>query len=53
LARGLRDYARELHRTPAKIDYFATSLPTLLLFEDDLDARQRAYADRLLAQAQA
>ncbi len=53
LARGLRDYARTLRRTPAKIDYFATSLPTLLLFEDDLDARQQVYAERLLEQAQA
>lgn len=52
LALGLLAYARELERTPAKIDYFATSLPTLLLFVDDLDARQQQHARLLQAQAQ-
>ncbi len=52
LAQGLLAYAQELERTPAKIDYFATSLPTLLLFVDDLDARQRQHAQLLQAQAQ-
>jgi tetratricopeptide (TPR) repeat protein len=33
--------AEEKQRSPAKIDYFATSLPNLLLFEDDLEERQR------------
>lgn len=47
LLRELLTYARRLARTPAKIDYFATSLPTMLLFADDLDARQRTRA-RLL-----
>ena len=35
LLRGLLDYARLLEKTPAKIDYFATSLPAMLLFDDD------------------
>ncbi|MEO6569564.1 MAG: hypothetical protein ABIO94_12435 [Opitutaceae bacterium] len=35
----------------AKIDYFATSLPTMLLFDDDLDARQTQRAKFLEAQA--
>ncbi len=37
--------------TPAKIDYFATSLPTLLIFEDDLQARQDLSATVIQAQA--
>jgi tetratricopeptide (TPR) repeat protein len=40
-------YGRDLEQQEAKIDYFATSLPSLLLFEDDLDERQRVQA-RLL-----
>lgn len=40
-------YGRDLEQQEAKTDYFATSLPTLLLFEDDLDERQRVQA-RLL-----
>ncbi len=43
--------ARRLARTPAKIDYFATSLPTMLLFDDDLDARQQTTGLFLEAQA--
>ena len=38
-------------KAPAKIDYFATSLPAMLLFEDDLQFRQETTA--LLLQAQA
>ncbi|CAN5434227.1 hypothetical protein BH11ARM2_BH11ARM2_09200 [soil metagenome] len=44
-------YARELGESEAKIDYFATSLPTMFLFEDDLQARQENTARFLLAQA--
>jgi tetratricopeptide (TPR) repeat protein len=44
-------YARDLQKTPAKIDYFATSLPTMLLFEDDLKFRQETTALFLQAQA--
>ena len=47
----LRDHAIALERAPAKIDYFATSLPTMLLFEDDLQARQESAAWFLQAQA--
>jgi hypothetical protein len=39
--RELASFAEEKSKIPAKIDYFATSLPNLLLFEDDLDERQR------------
>jgi hypothetical protein len=40
-----------LHRAEAKIDYFATSLPTMLLFEDDLRKRQQITALFLMARA--
>jgi tetratricopeptide (TPR) repeat protein len=45
-------YARKLQRSPARIDYFATSLPTMLLFDDDLQFRQATTALFLEAQAQ-
>jgi tetratricopeptide (TPR) repeat protein len=51
LLRDLLAYARELARTPAKIDYFATSLPTMLVFEDDLQKRQATAARFMEAQA--
>ena len=38
-------------KAPAEIDYFATSLPTMLLFDDDLRERQRTTALFLQAQA--
>jgi tetratricopeptide (TPR) repeat protein len=51
LFRGLLAYARQLQNTRAKIDYFATSLPTMLLFDDDLQFRQETTALFLQAQA--
>lgn len=45
--RGMRAYGEELKTRPAKIDYFATSLPTMLLFEEDLQERQRREGERL------
>ncbi len=51
LLAGLASYADELQRTPAKIDYFATSLPTMLLFNEDIDVRQKKEAMFLRAQA--
>ncbi len=47
----LETYALELGKAKAKIDYFATSLPTMLLFEDDLQARQENAARLMHAQA--
>ena len=44
-------YAEQLERAEAKIDYFATSLPTMLLFEDNLRFRQATAARFLQAQA--
>jgi tetratricopeptide (TPR) repeat protein len=51
LLRDLLAYAEKLANTPAKIDYFATSLPTMLLFDDDLQSRQETSALFLQAQA--
>ncbi|MBC8040039.1 MAG: hypothetical protein H7Y06_05815, partial [Opitutaceae bacterium] len=44
-------YARDLAKQPATIDYFATSLPTMLLFDEDLAARQLTTARFIEAQA--
>lgn len=41
----LRRYVDELRRTPATIDYFATSLPALLIFHESPEAAR----DRLVA----
>jgi tetratricopeptide (TPR) repeat protein len=51
LFRDLLSHARQLRKAEAKIDYFATSLPTMLLFEDDLQSRQDIRASVLEAQA--
>jgi len=51
LLRELLAYALKLHEAEAKIDYFATSLPTMLLFDDDLRFRQQTTALFLQAQA--
>jgi tetratricopeptide (TPR) repeat protein len=51
LLRDLLAHAEKLARTPAKIDYFATSLPAMLLFDDGLQFRQET--DALFLQAQA
>jgi len=51
LLRDLLAFAKRLEKTPAKMDYFATSLPTMLLFEDDLQYREKTRALFLQAQA--
>jgi tetratricopeptide (TPR) repeat protein len=51
LLRLMLEYAERLMRQEAKIDYFATSLPAMLLFEDDLQKRNRAAGTFLEAQA--
>jgi tetratricopeptide (TPR) repeat protein len=45
------EYAAQLERQTPKIDYFATSLPAMLLFEVDLALQNRQEADFLRAQA--
>ncbi len=52
LLEELKAYAQELLGEEAKIDYFATSLPNLLLFEEDLAESQQRRARMLLAQAE-
>ncbi|HEY1648799.1 MAG TPA: DUF5107 domain-containing protein [Terracidiphilus sp.] len=47
----IAEYADNLERETPKIDYFATSLPTMLLFEEDLTERQRILARFLRAQS--
>jgi tetratricopeptide (TPR) repeat protein len=51
LLRSLLAYAEALMQQKAKIDYFATSLPAMLLFEDDLQKRNTVNATFLSAQA--
>ena len=38
LFRGMKAFAEKGLKAPFKIDYFATSLPLLLIFDDDLEA---------------
>jgi tetratricopeptide (TPR) repeat protein len=47
----LRSFAASRLGLPARIDYFATSLPDLLVFEEDLQARRDAGCHLLLALA--
>ncbi len=51
LFRGLLEHAVAMEKTEAKVDYYATSLPTLLLFNDDLQFRQHVSSCFLQAQA--
>ena len=51
LLKSLLLYAQGLENAHAKIDYFATSQPNMLLFNDDIQFRQETTA--LLLQAQA
>ena len=48
----LLTHAKALEKATAKIDYFATSLPTMLLFDEDIQARQITASLFLQAQAQ-
>jgi hypothetical protein len=49
--RSIADYAEPLEVQQPKIDYFATSLPAMLLFHEDLAHRNRVLAAFLRAQA--
>ncbi len=51
LFQGILDYAEQLEHKVPKIDYFATSLPAMLLFEEDLGKRDRIEALYLRGQA--
>lgn len=47
---GLATWAEQLDRSVPSVDYFATSLPSLLLFTEDLARRQRVEVSVLRAQ---
>jgi tetratricopeptide (TPR) repeat protein len=51
LFHDLLAYARRLEKSETQIEYFATSLPTMLLFDDDLQFLQETTALFLQAQA--
>jgi tetratricopeptide (TPR) repeat protein len=51
LFEALLVHAKKVARENAGIDYFATSLPTMLLFHDDLQQREKTRASFLRAQA--
>ena len=51
LFRAILDHAAALEKQTPKIDYFATSLPAMLLFEEDLNEGQAITALFLRAQA--
>lgn len=51
LFQEIYDHSLKLESQTSQIDYFATSLPTMLLFDEDLDLRQKISAKFLRAQA--
>jgi tetratricopeptide (TPR) repeat protein len=51
LLRSILNYSEELEKTEPAIDYFATSLPAMLLFDEDLHRRNMIQAEYLRAQA--
>ena len=52
LWKDIKDYALKKLQEAVKIDYFATSLPQLLVFEDDLQKRNEWDSKYLLALAE-
>lgn len=48
---AMHQFGHELMNTEAKIDYFATSLPDLLVFEDDLQRRRTLEGQMMVALA--
>jgi len=52
LFRGMKAFAGKGLKTPFKIDYFATSLPLLLIFDDDLEAVKNERMRKLVALAE-
>ena len=49
---SMRRYAEKEKTIPAKIDYFATSLPNLLVFDQDLDEAKRKKMEHLVQLAE-
>ena len=52
LFKGMKTFAEKGLKTPFKIDYFATSLPLLLIFDDDLEAVKNDRMRNLVALAE-
>lgn len=52
LLKEMRDFAQKQMEREVEVDYFATSLPNLLLFEDDLQRRNQVECLFLLALAE-
>ncbi len=52
LFEDLKAFAERELETPAMIDYFATSLPLIMVFEDDLDQCKKQQAKHLLKLAE-
>lgn len=52
LFNSILDHSRKLESQAPESDYFATSLPTMLLFEDDLESRNKIEAKYLRSQAE-
>jgi tetratricopeptide (TPR) repeat protein len=52
LFKGMKAFADKGLKTPFKIDYFATSLPLLLIFDDDLEAVKNERMRKLVALAE-
>ena len=52
LFRGMKAFAEKGLKTPFKIDYFATSLPLLLIFDDDLEAVKNERMSNLIVLAE-
>ena len=52
LFKGMKAFAEKGLATPFKIDYFATSLPLLLIFDDDLEAVKNEKMQKLAVLAE-
>lgn len=48
ILQAMGNYARNEMEKPAKIDYFATSLPNLLVFEEDLQETRRTELEKII-----
>lgn len=52
LFEAMKQWAQQQRQQPAKIDYFATSLPNLLVFEEDIQQAKQAAMNRLIELAE-
>ena len=52
LFNNMKKWAQEQKKFPAKIDYFATSLPNLLVFDEDINLTKQQSLDKLIKLAE-